>query len=68
MADTPDPKKLSDALLAFALDGQFPDDIASLPLVSGTDLEPAIQALDKAKQDLEVRQAKYHDMISQGLY
>jgi centromere/kinetochore protein ZW10 len=55
MAITPDAKKISDALLSFALEGHFPNDISSLPPVSGTDLEPAIQALDKAKRDLEVR-------------
>lgn len=55
MATESDPKKLSDALLSFALEGQFPEDIASLPAVSETDLEPAIQALEQAKQDLEVR-------------
>ncbi|KAH7165735.1 hypothetical protein EDB81DRAFT_263183 [Dactylonectria macrodidyma] len=47
------PQQLSDALVAFALQGRFPDDISNFPPVSETDLRPAIQALDKAKKDLE---------------
>jgi centromere/kinetochore protein ZW10 len=62
MATENDPKKLSDALLSFALEGQFPEDIASLPAVSETDLEPAIQALEQAKQDLEVWRPDYSTM------
>ena len=55
MAATAEPQRLSDALLAFTLDGAFPEDIASLPPVSSTDLQPAIDALAKSKADLEVR-------------
>ncbi|KAI1067259.1 hypothetical protein LB506_004034 [Fusarium annulatum] len=47
------PQQLSDALVAFSLEGRFPDDISVLPPVSETDLQPAIQALAKAKRDLE---------------
>lgn len=68
MATTTDAKKLSDALLSFALEGKFPEDITSLPPVSGTDLEPAIQALDKAKQDLEVGQPGDHIAMARGKY
>ncbi|RSL92725.1 hypothetical protein CEP52_013664 [Fusarium oligoseptatum] len=46
-------QKLSDALVSFSLDGRFPDDVSVLPPVSETDLQPAIQALAKAKQELE---------------
>lgn len=48
------PQQLRDALVAFALEGRFPDDISVLPPVSETDLQPAIQALAEAKQGLEV--------------
>ena len=54
MAISADAKKISDALLSFTLEGQFPNDVSSLPSVSGTDLEPAIKALEEAKQQLEV--------------
>ncbi|KAI8714739.1 hypothetical protein NCS52_01194600 [Fusarium sp. LHS14.1] len=46
-------QKLSDALVSFSLDGRFPDDVSVLPPVSETDLQPAIEALAKAKQELE---------------
>ncbi|CEI69401.1 hypothetical protein FVEN_g6928 [Fusarium venenatum] len=46
-------RQLSDALVAFSLEGRFPDDISVLPPVSETDLQPAIQALAEAKQGLE---------------
>ncbi|KAM0240336.1 hypothetical protein ACHAPO_002232 [Fusarium lateritium] len=45
--------QLSDALVAFSLEGRFPDDVSVLPPVSETDLQPAIQALAEAKQGLE---------------
>jgi centromere/kinetochore protein ZW10 len=48
------PQQLSDALVAFSLEGRFPDDISVLPPVSETNLQPAIQALVEAKQGLEV--------------
>lgn len=47
-------RQLSDAVVAFALEGQFPDDISSLPLISQTSLGPAIEALEKTKTELEV--------------
>ncbi|EWG42813.1 hypothetical protein FVEG_04537 [Fusarium verticillioides 7600] len=47
------PQQLSDALVAFSLEGRFPDDISVLPPVSETDMQPAIQALAKTKRDLE---------------
>jgi protein transport protein DSL1/ZW10 len=47
-------QQLSDAVVAFALDGRFPDDVSALPPVSQTDLTPAIEALSRAKVDLEV--------------
>ncbi|KAH7151986.1 hypothetical protein B0J13DRAFT_497658 [Dactylonectria estremocensis] len=54
MATATEPaQQLSNALVAFALQGRFPDDISHLPPVSETDLQPAIQALDRAKKDLE---------------
>ncbi|KAM0433973.1 hypothetical protein ACHAPT_003917 [Fusarium lateritium] len=46
-------QQLSDALVSFSLDGRFPDDVSLLPPVSETDLQPAINALAKAKQELE---------------
>ena len=48
--------QLSDALVSFALDGRFPDaeQVSNLSL-SPSDLPPAIQALAKAKSNLEVR-------------
>ncbi|RSL42281.1 hypothetical protein CEP54_015535 [Fusarium duplospermum] len=46
-------QQLSDALVSFSLDGRFPDDVSVLPPISETDLQPAIQALAKAKQELE---------------
>ena len=48
------PRQLSDALVAFSLEGRFPDDVSVLPPVSETDLQPAIQALAQAKKELEV--------------
>ncbi|KAM0561625.1 hypothetical protein ACHAPJ_002793 [Fusarium lateritium] len=47
------PRQLSDALVAFSLEGRFPDDVSVLPPVSETDLQPAIQALAQAKKELE---------------
>ncbi|KAK7432380.1 ribosome biogenesis protein ytm1 [Neonectria magnoliae] len=46
-------QQLSDALVAFSLEGRFPDDISLLPPVSEIDLQPAIKALARAKKDLE---------------
>lgn len=47
-------QQLSDALVSFSLDGRFPDDVSVLPPVSETNLQPAIEALAKAKKELEV--------------
>ncbi|KAL6360700.1 hypothetical protein LRP88_06407 [Fusarium phalaenopsidis] len=53
-AETESPsQQLTDALVSFSLDGRFPDDVSVLPPVSETDLQPAIEALAKAKQELE---------------
>lgn len=51
------PQRLSEALLSFAQDGQFPEDIDQVPPLSDADLTPAIEALDQAKVGLDVRQA-----------
>ncbi|KAF4120689.1 protein transport protein DSL1/ZW10 [Geosmithia morbida] len=48
-----DAKHLSHAIVAFALDGQFPDDITALPPISQTDLAPAIASLDESRAKLE---------------
>ncbi|KAH0532939.1 hypothetical protein TsFJ059_001568 [Trichoderma semiorbis] len=53
MATTTEPQQLSNAILSFALEGSFPDDIAALPSVSETDLDPTIRALDEAKLAIE---------------
>lgn len=55
MAAAVEPQQLSDAIVAFSLEGRFPEDASSLPLVSQIDLHPTIQALAKTKADLEVR-------------
>ncbi|KAM0343060.1 hypothetical protein ACHAPU_008961 [Fusarium lateritium] len=47
------PQQLSDAIVAFSLEGRFPEDVSILPPVSETDLQPAIQALANAKKELE---------------
>ncbi|KAF4970002.1 hypothetical protein FSARC_2905 [Fusarium sarcochroum] len=47
------PQQLSDALVAFSLEGRFPDDVSVLPPVSETELQPAIRALAQAKKGLE---------------
>ncbi|KAF4990395.1 hypothetical protein FGRMN_8530 [Fusarium graminum] len=47
------PRQLSDAIVAFSLEGRFPEDVSVLPPVSETDLQPAIQALAEAKKELE---------------
>lgn len=46
--------ELGDAIVAFALEGHFPDEQVSSLSLSSTDLSPAIEALEKAKGDLEV--------------
>lgn len=53
MATMTQAQQLSDAVIAFALEGTFPEDVSSLPPVSDTDLEPAIQALSQTKSELE---------------
>lgn len=47
-------RQLSDAIVSFALEGQFPEDVSSLSPVSQIDLGPTIEALGKAKAELEV--------------
>lgn len=56
MATTTESQQLSNAILSFALEGSFPDDITALPSISETDLDPTIRALGKAKVDIEVRE------------
>ncbi|EHK25981.1 uncharacterized protein TRIVIDRAFT_211539 [Trichoderma virens Gv29-8] len=53
MAAATEPQQLSNAVLSFALEGSFPDDVSALPSVSETDLDPTIVALGKAKVDIE---------------
>ncbi|CAG9944469.1 unnamed protein product [Clonostachys rosea f. rosea IK726] len=48
-----EPQQLGDAVVAFALEGTFPDDISSFPPVSTTELGPAIEILEKTKTELE---------------
>lgn len=57
MATTTEPQQLSNAILSFALEGSFPDNIAALPSVSETDLDPTIRALGEAKVAIEVHQS-----------
>ncbi|KAH6893093.1 hypothetical protein B0T10DRAFT_509672 [Thelonectria olida] len=47
------PRQLSDALVAFCVDNRFPDDVSVFPAVSETNLQPAIDSLDKKKQELK---------------
>lgn len=61
MATTTEPQQLSNAILSFALEGSFPDDINTLPSVSETDLDPTIIALGKAKVDIEVHELSRDD-------
>lgn len=49
-----EPQHLGKAVVAFALEGTFPDDITSFPPVSTTELGPAIEILEKTKTELEV--------------
>ncbi|KAK4075292.1 uncharacterized protein Triagg1_4413 [Trichoderma aggressivum f. europaeum] len=53
MATATESQQLSNAILSFALEGSFPDDITALPSISETDLDPTIRALGKAKVDIE---------------
>ncbi|OBR11755.1 Is centromere binding protein at prophase [Colletotrichum higginsianum IMI 349063] len=47
------PAHVGEAIVAFALEGHFPDEqLSSLPL-SSSDLSPAIEALERVKGDLE---------------
>ncbi|KAM0278128.1 hypothetical protein ACHAQH_005326 [Verticillium albo-atrum] len=51
--DTQTAAKLGDAIVAFSLQGEFPDEtVSSLSLAEG-DLSPALEALTKAKGQLE---------------
>ncbi|KAG5981747.1 hypothetical protein E4U55_002597 [Claviceps digitariae] len=49
----PAPQQLTDAIVNFSLEGTFPDEFSSLPLVSEIDLQPTIEALEVAKANLE---------------
>lgn len=53
MAATAESQQLSNAILSFALEGSFPEDATALQSVSETDLNPTIEALGKAKLDIE---------------
>ncbi|PNY28788.1 Is centromere binding protein at prophase [Tolypocladium capitatum] len=55
MATATDSQRLRDAMVAFALDGAFPEHIAELPPVSETDLQPTIDALARAETELETQ-------------
>ncbi|KND91965.1 hypothetical protein TOPH_03510 [Tolypocladium ophioglossoides CBS 100239] len=55
MATAAGSRQLRDAMVAFSLDGAFPEDIAELPPVSETDLQPTIDALAKTKIELETQ-------------
>lgn len=57
MATAAAPRQLSDAIVNFSLEGHFPEQISSLPLVSEIDLQPTIEALEEAKRNLEVRES-----------
>ncbi|KAJ4148582.1 hypothetical protein LMH87_003046 [Akanthomyces muscarius] len=48
-----DPVKIGDAIMAFALNGRFPEDADTLPAVSDIDLQPAIDSLNQAGVQLE---------------
>ena len=54
MANAEPSQHLSDALVGFALEGRFPEDVAGLPPVPDIDLGPAIQALGEARLKLQV--------------
>ncbi|KAJ3947035.1 ribosome biogenesis protein ytm1 [Colletotrichum fioriniae] len=45
--------QLGEAVVAFALEGRFPDEHVSSLSLSSSDLSPAIDALERAKGDLE---------------
>lgn len=55
MAAVTESQQLGEAIIAFSLDGRFPDDATSLPAVSETDLQPALESLANTKVKLEVR-------------
>lgn len=57
MAAATEPQQLSHAIISFALEGSFPEDVAALPSVSETDLGPTITALGRAKVDIEVHES-----------
>ncbi|KAK2608730.1 ribosome biogenesis protein ytm1 [Conoideocrella luteorostrata] len=61
MATATEPQHLNDAIVAFSLEGRFPDDISSLPPVSDLDLQPTIESLAKAKRDLETEIHKINE-------
>jgi len=55
MASASSANGIGDAIVAFTLDGRFPEseDISSLPITSES-LPPALAALGKTRMDLEV--------------
>ncbi|KAF4589623.1 is centromere binding protein at prophase [Ophiocordyceps camponoti-floridani] len=53
MASATDSQRLSKAIVSFCLQGSFPEDISKIPPVSGTDLNPTIEALASSKNQLE---------------
>ncbi|KAK5993947.1 Centromere/kinetochorezw10-like-like protein [Cladobotryum mycophilum] len=55
MATLTEAQRLSNAVLAFSLHGKSIQDIADLSPVSETDLSPTIEALRKAKTELETK-------------
>ena len=57
MATAAESQQLSNAILSFALEGSFPEDATALQSVSETDLNPTIEALSKAKADIEVHES-----------
>ncbi|KAJ6782163.1 hypothetical protein PWT90_06974 [Aphanocladium album] len=61
MAAAIDPVKIGDVIMAFALNGRFPEDADTLPPVSGIDLQPAIDNLSKAGAELEAEIHKINE-------
>ncbi|RCI11782.1 hypothetical protein L249_7658 [Ophiocordyceps polyrhachis-furcata BCC 54312] len=53
MAPATDSQRLSEAIVDFCLQDSFPSDVADLPPVSTTDLQPTIEALASSKDRLE---------------
>lgn len=58
--DSRAPRQLADAIVPFALEGHFPDEEVSSLALATADLSPSIEALAKAKSQLEVKQSSYN--------